>query len=560
MLRLLRPYRSLIALLVVLGFASNGASLVFPELIGQGMDTFTEHHVVSSPLVQEFVLAILVVAVLSSLQSLVQVYTSEKVARDLREQICHKLSRQSFSFVVEHGPDKLLTNLTSDVDAIKLFVSQAIAGLLSSAVILIGASGLLLYLNWKLALAVLSVVPVIGVTFALVLMRVRKLFKESREVVDQLNKVINESIVGAALIRVLNRMKDEMERFDLVNARSLGVNLSILAHFAAMIPVVTFTASLGGLIILLLGGKFVLLEQMTLGELAAFNSYLGLLIFPIFVMGFMAGVIARTRASWDRVVLVLDAPESVPGGTVDHPLRGDVEVKELQLSYEEKPVLRSVSFKLEPKSRTAIIGPTAAGKTQLLYLLTALLKPDSGTIRFDGQYEPHELKRQIGMVFQESVLFYASLRENIAFHPEVTPEGFQKAVETAELHDFIDTLPEGADTLVSERGTSLSGGQKQRVMLARALALEPDILLLDDFTARLDSATEERVLQNLRTNYPDLTLLAVTQRISTITDYDNIILMMEGEVLATGTHQQLMESSPDYRQIYESQKSTHEYE
>jgi ATP-binding cassette, subfamily B, bacterial len=560
MLRLLTPYRGLISLLAVLGLASNGTSLVFPELIGRGMDAFNEQSTISPVLINEFILAILIVAVLGSLQSLVQVYTSEKVARDIREQISHKLSRQSYQFIVDQGPDKLLTNLTSDVDSIKLFVSQAIAGLIYSGVVLVGASALLLYLNWKLALAVLSIVPVIGLTFGLVLSRVRKLFSQSREVVDQLNKVINESIVGAALVRVLYKMQEEMKRFDAVNARSLDISLSILSHFAAMIPVVTFTAGLGTLIILLLGGKFVLAEQMTIGELAAFNSYLGLLIFPIFVMGFMAGVIARTRASWERVAEVLDAPDPALGGTIEKRLQGRVEVSNVGLSYGEKPVLQNVSLKLEPGTRNAIIGPTAAGKTQLLYLLTGLLEPESGSVSYDGRYHPRELKHQVSMVFQESALFYATIRENIAFHPEVTSVGFKKALETAELHDFVDTLPEGVETLVSERGTSLSGGQKQRVMLARALAVEPDVLLLDDFTARLDQTTEERVLRNMRMNFPDLTLLAVTQRVSTIIDYDNIILMMEGEVLASGTHEQLMASSPDYRQIFESQKSTHEYE
>lgn len=560
MKRLLKPYRGLITLLVVLSFAGNGASLIFPELIGRGIDRFNQQGSVSMTLVQEFALAIVVVAVLSSLQSLVQVYTSEIVARDLREQISSKISRQSYEFVVRHGADKLLTNLTSDVDAIKLFVSQAIAGLLSSAVILLGASALLIDLNWKLALAVLSIVPVIGMTFGLVLLRVRKLFRESREVVDQLNKVIQESIVGAGLIRVLNKMKDEMKRFDRINARALQISLSILAHFAAMIPVVSFTASLGTLIILLLGGKFVLSDQMTLGDLAAFNSYLALLIFPIFIIGFMFGIIARTRASWDRVVVVLEAPEPSPGGTVEEKLAGTVEVAGLKLCRDEKPILKGITFQLKPGTRNAIIGPTAAGKTQLLYLLSGLTEPDEGTISIDKRFQPRELKHQISMVFQESVLFYATLRENIAFHPDVTNEGFEKAVQTAELHDFIDTLPEGIDTQVSERGSSLSGGQKQRVMLARALAVEPDILLLDDFTARLDQDTEERVLRNLRTNYPDLTLLAVTQRISTIADYDNILLMIEGEILASGTHEELLATSEDYAQIYESQKSTNEYE
>lgn len=554
------PYRGLLICLVLLGFLSNGASLVLPELIGQGMDAFTEDRGIPPLLVKQFGLTILGVALLGSAQSLLQVYTSEKVARDLREQVADKISRQDYGFVVEQGPSRLLTNLTSDIDSIKLFVSQAVAGLTSSAVLLVGASALLLNLNWRLGLAVLSVVPVIGATFGLVLSRVRKLFKESREVVDRLNKVISESILGAGLIRVLNRMEGEMERFDQVNARALKVSLSILAHFAALIPVVTFTASLGTLIILLLGGKFVLAKGMTLGELAAFNSYLGLLVFPIIVIGFMFSLIASCRASYERVARVLDAPDVEAGATIGVPLQGALKVQDVHLSYQDKDVLRGVSLELEPGTRNAIIGPTAAGKTQLLYLLSGLTEPDSGTVRYDGQYQPRELRRQVGIVFQESVLFYASLRDNIAFHPQVSPDGLRKAIETAELHDFLDALPEGMNTRVSERGTSLSGGQKQRVMLARALALEPDVLLLDDFTARLDSDTEKRVLGNLRRNYPDLTLLAVTQRIATIADYDNITLLMEGEVVAQGSHQELMATSPDYRQIFESQKSTHEYE
>lgn len=560
MLKLLTPYRGLIVTLAILGVAGNGASLIFPELIGQGVDAFNEQSTISKEIVNTFVATILGVAVLSSLQTVVQVYTSEKVARDLRKQISDKLSRQRYQFVVQQGADKLLTNLTSDVDAVKLFVSQAIAGLIASVVILAGGSFMLVHINTNLGFAVLSILPVIGLTFGLVLKRVRVLFKQSREVVDRLNKVINESIVGAALIRVLNKAAEEMRRFDEVNTRSLNINLSIIRLFAGVLPVVTFSASVGTLIILLLGGRYVLSNQMTMGELTAFVSYLSLLIFPIFLLGFMFGIIARARASWERIREVLEARDPVLDGTLEASLSGRVEARNLNLKIDQKQILKGVSFDLRPGTRNAVIGPTAAGKTQLLYLMTGLIEPESGSLIYDEKYGPADLKHQVSMVFQESALFHTTLRENIAFHPEVTEEGFEKALRTAELHDFVNSLPDGLETVVSERGTSLSGGQKQRVMLARALAVKPDILLLDDFTARLDSETEKRVLENLRLNYPDLTLLAVTQRISTVTDYDNIILMMEGELLASGTHSELMKNSPDYRQIFESQKSTHEYE
>jgi ATP-binding cassette, subfamily B, bacterial len=234
------------------------------------------------------------------------------------------------------------------------------------------------------------------------------------------------------------------------------------------------------------------------------------------------------------------------------------------LRYGDKLSLKDVSFEMRPGTKTAIIGPTAAGKTQLLYLMIGLMDPTAGTIQYDGkaikEYEEASLHKQVGFVFQDSVMFNMSLRENIAFNTEVSEADMKKAIETAELDDFIETLPDGLDTLVSERGTSLSGGQKQRVMLARALALDPKVLLLDDFTARVDTRTERKILENVTKNYPGMTLVSVTQKVASVEQYDRIIVLMEGELIAQGTHAELMRSSPEYVQIYESQQSTNTYE
>ena len=200
----------------------------------------------------------------------------------------------------------------------------------------------------------------------------------------------------------------------------------------------------------------------------------------------------------------------------------------------------------------------------MLYVLIGLLNPSSGTVTYDGQplanYEKEALRRQIGFVFQDSILFNLTLRENIAFSEAISEEALNRAIVAAELQDFIATLPDGLDTIVSERGTSLSGGQKQRVMLARALALQPKILLLDDFTARVDPTTELAILKNIQEQYPDITLISVTQKIGSVEDYHQIVLLMEGEILATGTHAELMSTCPEYVQIYESQRSTNHYE
>jgi ATP-binding cassette subfamily B protein len=325
-----------------------------------------------------------------------------------------------------------------------------------------------------------------------------------------------------------------------------------------------FVSNLAVVIILALGGRFVVLGTLSLGNFAAFNSYLLMLIFPVMMIGFMSTIIASATASYGRIKQVLDEPPPAESGTISSDIRGDILMKNVSLSYDGKPVLKNISISVRAGSKSAIIGPIAAGKTQLLYLLTNLIPPDSGTIEFDGisvdKYSREVFHKQIGFVFQDSIIFNLSLRENIAFNDSVTQESLKKAIETAELEDFIESLPGKLETIVTERGTSLSGGQKQRIMLARALAMNPAILLLDDFTSRVDRKTEDKILCNIQANYPNLTLLSVTQKIAPVKHYDQIILLMEGEIIATGKHKDLLGSSPEYNQIYSSQKSTHHYE
>lgn len=561
---LLKPYKGLITLLLLFALISNGVNLVLPKLVANGIDAYTNGTFDVHTILIKFSAAILLVFLFTFLQSIIQTYASEKVAKDLRTQLADQISRQSNAYIEQANPSKLLTNLTADVDSIKLFIAQAIVSITSSIFIIIGASILLLSINWKLALTIIAIIPIIGVTFFLVIKKVSVLFKQSREVIDWLNKVINESILGAALIRVINSQQLEYVKFLSANTKAKDLGLSILNLFAGLIPVIIFVANLAALTILLLGGHYVINDSMTLGDFAAFNSYLALLIFPIIVIGFMSNVIAQATASYGRIAQVLNKTNEAATGNITDLLKGQVEMKNINVIYGQKPVLKDISFQLLPGSKTAIIGPTAAGKTQLLYLLTGLIKPDSGEILFDGNavesYVQESFHNQIGFVFQDSIIFNMSIRENIAFNDQVTDQSLEKAIETAELKDFINSLPEQLNTVVSERGANLSGGQKQRIMLARALALNPKILLLDDFTARVDNNTEQRILANVQRNYPGLTLLSVTQKIAAVQNYDNVILIMQGEIIAQGSHKDLMKSSPEYVQIYNSQQSTSNYE
>lgn len=561
---LLKPYRQFVLLLVVFTISANCLNLAVPLLMARAIDGLTQNGTLPNAVLRDFILAALGIFLFIYLQSMTQTTVAERVAKDLRSRLAATVSVQTYAQVEAITPAKLLTNFTADIDAIKMFVAQAVANLVSAVFLIVGGSVLMLILNWKLALAVLGVVPIIGLTFRYVLLRVRPLFMQTRLAIDGLNRIINESILGAGLIRILNAQQIEYEKFVAGNAKARDIGLGIVRLFSALMPAITFTMNVAVVVILAVGGNFIIAGTMSLGDFTAFNTYLSILIYPIMLIGFMSNIMASAGASYERVSSLINTPEEPRRPNLHATVRGEVSLRNVTLDFGEKKALKDVSLTVRPGTKTAIIGPTAAGKTQILHLLIGLLKPTSGDIFYDEQpleeFDPEALHRQVGLVFQDSALFNLTLRENIAFSNSIPNSELEKAVRTAELHNFVETLPQKLDSVVSERGTTLSGGQKQRVMLARALALNPKILLLDDFTARVDTTTEQAILKNVETNYPGITLISVTQKIGPVEHYDQIILLMEGEVLAIGTHDHLMQTSPEYVQVYNSQRSTSHYE
>ena len=561
---ILKSYKKMIIFLVFFALVTNALNLFIPKIIAGSIDAYTAGTLVINSMILKFSIATILIFIFLYAQSIIQTYASEKVARDLRQKLADKISRQSYTQIQNLQSSKILTTLTSDIDSIKMFVSVAIVTLVSSITIIFGASALLISINWRLALAVLAVIPLIGIVFFFIFSKIKFLFIKTREAVDWLNKVINESILGAAIIRVVNAQQTEYKKFLDANTEARNIGLSILALFSALIPIITFISGLATLAIVLLGGHFVIQGSMSLGDFTAFYTYLAMLIFPIIIIGFMSNLIAQASASYTRVCEILDSKEDVPSGKLIADIKGDIDFKNVSVTYGEKYALKDISFSLKAGTKTAIVGPTAAGKSQLLYLLIGLIKPTEGKIFYDDkdivEYDLESFHNQVAFVFQDSSLFNLSIRENIAFNNIVTDESLSLAIKTAEIDEFINNLPDGLETIVSERGTSLSGGQKQRIMLARALANNPKVLLLDDFTARVDNKTEKSILNNIAKNYPDLTLVSVTQKISAIEHYDSIIVMMEGELLAQGKHEQLIHESPEYVQIYNSQRSTNNYE
>ncbi len=564
----LKPYSWLTSGLILLGFATNGLNLFLPRIISTGIDEYTKTGTILNTLIWEFFFVSFGTFIFAYLQSIAQTYTSEKVAFDLRKKVVSKISEQEYTYIQKIGSGKLLTNLTSDIDNIKNFVGQAVVSIISSVFLVLGASILMLYTNWKLGLAVLSVLPFISLIFILIFRKLSGVFKKSQEIIDWLNKIINESVLGSSIIRVLNSKDTENIKFVEANTKAKEVGIKIIGYFAMTFPIINLIANLATLTILLLGGHYIINDTLTIGEFSAFITYLGLIIFPLIMIGFLSNSISRASASYSRIFETLNSQEKNTSGNLKGKITGNIKLENVNLFFgeknNEKVILKDISFEILPGSKTAILGPTAAGKTQLMNILIGILPPSKGNVLYDGvsitKYDPETLHEQVSLVFQDSIMFNMSLRENIAFSNTVKDMDLKKALDTAELTGFIDTLPQKLDTMVMERGTSLSGGQKQRIMLARTLALNPKVLLLDDFTARVDNNTEKKILNNIKQNYPYLTLISVTQKISSILDYDQIILLMEGEVLAKGTHEELMKISPEYVQIFESQKSTNYYE
>lgn len=551
--------------LTVLTLLSNGLGLAIPKLIAGSIDSFSARHRLPQPLFIGFMATVMGIFIFAALQEYLQTVAAETIARDLRRRLIAKISRQHNATIEKETPAFLLTVLIADVNNVKQFVGLAVSILIANIFMVIGSGVLLIMTNWKLGLIVLTIIPIVGLTFGTVMGKVRRLFKRGQEMIDRLNQVIGESIFGAGLVRILHSQSSEEAKFNEVNEDSRQIGLGILGYFSGLIPIITLTGSLAVLAILVLGGRYVITGSMSLGNFVAFNNYIGLLIFPIITVGFMSNIIVRATASYGRILRIFSLKDPAGEGTLQASgIRGDIEFRNVSLRYGEKTVLKDISFTAKAGTRTAIIGPTAAGKSQIVSLITGLAEPTTGTIAIDGkqmdEYIKPSLNQQLGAVFQQSIVFRTSLRENIAFSTGTTEKELTKAIETARLVNFVGGLPKGLETAVTERGSNLSGGQRQRLMLARALALDPKILVLDDFTARVDMKTEAQIQQNVQENYPGVTLISVTQKINSVKDYDQILVLMEGELIACGTHEELLKSSPEYMQMYESQKSTHQYE
>lgn len=551
-----------LVVLCVLVVATAGLNLSLPKLVAGAIDAFGKGAFDLNSYLGEFGLIIGLIFLIAGGQVYFSTYLSEKVAFDLRQKLAAKLARQNYKFLNEIGSDRLLTNMTSDVDAVKMVISMAVPIMFSSVVMIFGSVVLMFSINWRLALPVMVIVTLMFLSFRVVFGKAGNLFRASQEVLDRLNKVINESIIASALIRVVYGQYEEMKKFAVVSNDAKTVNTKIVDIFATLIPLITFFSNLAVLCVLGFGGTQVIGNTLSIGEFMAFYNYIALLVMPVVILGFVSNIVIRAMASFGRVAVVLNSHVHQAGDFSPKDFRGEIEFRDVSLVIKGKAVLSKINFMVKLGEKTALIGPTGAGKTLIIYLMAGLIAPTEGQIYLDGHkleiFDPEYLHKNIALVFQDNIIFNASIEENIVFEKILPAEELEKIIFAAALDGFVAEQKDGLQTMISERGASLSGGQKQRLSLARALSLHPRLVLLDDFTARVDLKTEKTIFERMAKVYPDTAIFSVAQKIDSVKHYDHLILLMEGELLAQGNHQELLHSCFEYQQIYSSQKTTND--
>jgi len=513
------------------------------------------------------IIAIIFFALLRGLFAFLQAYWAEKnsqaVAYDLRNDLYAKIQRLSFSYHDKNQTGQLMIRATDDVEKVRLFIGQGLLQLLGALILLTGTLIILFSTNVKLAFTAVPILPIAFVLFLIFGGLSQPLFAKVQQKLSALNTVLQENLAGIKVVKAFTREKQQQDRFRAAADDSMNQGIVVARLFTFLFPLIFMIASIGQAAILNVGGQEIIAGALSLGEWQEFSLYLIYLFLPIAQFGFIITQMGQAAASANRIFEILDAKSDItdkPGAIKLPAVKGDVKFDNVTFRYfgSGEPVLSNVSFEAKSGQTIALLGATGSGKTTIINLLPRFYDPTEGTITIDG----HELRdvtldslrSQIGIVLQETTLFSGTIRENIAFgKPEATDEEIFAAAKAAQAHDFISSFPEGYNTHVGERGTTLSGGQKQRVAIARALLLDPRILILDDSTSSVDLATEAALQKALDRLMQGRTSFVIAQRISTVMNADKIIVLDKGRIVAEGKHKELMEDSPIYAEIYNSQ-------
>jgi ATP-binding cassette subfamily B multidrug efflux pump len=480
------------------------------------------------------------------------VKASRNFEADFREAIFKKIQTFSFGNLDDFTTGQLLTRLTSDINQIQMVVLMALRMFTRAPLMFIGSVSIMWATNPKLA-SVMFFVRIL-----------QPLFTRVQERLEYLNQVLQENISGIRVVKSFVRREHENKRFEVANIELYGTALKVSQLMSVFFPVIMAFLNLGTVAIIYYGGLQVFAGTASVGQIMAFINYLFSTMFPVLMLSMMAGQISASNASAGRIMQVLDSQPEVqdrPGAITLDEMKGRVVFEDVTFSYRDDggdPVLCDVSFTAEPGQTVAILGSTGSGKSSLINLIPRFYDVSEGKVSIDGidvrDIQMDSLRSHVGISLQEAVLFSGTIRDNIRYgRPDTSEEEVIAAAKAAQAHEFITGFPNGYDTMVGQRGVNLSGGQKQRIAIARALLVKPVILILDDSTSAVDVETEAKIEEALEELMTDRTSFVIAQRISTVLKADKILVLDYGRIAAEGNHSQLMESSPIYREIYESQ-------
>jgi ABC-type multidrug transport system fused ATPase/permease subunit len=562
LLGFLRPYKLSLTVSILLAVLSQGAAIALIWLTGAVIDKALATHdreklwiLVGAVLAVGFARAALMAGrrLLSGRQALA-------VEMDMRHGLYSHLVRLSFGFYDRHQTGQLMSRATVDLQGVRFFLGYGLIFFFQNAITVISVTVVLLVFNWKLALISLAITPVLVVVAYRYSHVTHPTLREVQQKLADVATVAEENIVGVHVVKSFAQEPQESAKF---HARSEAVfqqTVKANRQRALYVPFISWLPLLAQGAVLLVGARMVTSGELTVGGFVAFNLYLGMLVVPLRSLGMWIGQAQRATASGERIFQVMDEPEEIaaqPDAVELPPGDGDLRFEDVRFEYlAGRPVLEGVSLDVPAGRTIALIGQTGSGKTTLTSLVPRFYDTTGGRVLVDGvdvrDVTLTSLRRAIGVISQDPFLFSASVRENITFGaPDLDDAEVERIARLAQAHEFVEELPDRYDTIIGERGITLSGGQRQRLAIARALAVDPRILILDDATASVDATTEARIRVGLREAMRDRTTLIIAHRLSTIALADEIVVLDEGRLAARGTHDELLETSPVYRDIYE---------
>jgi len=566
----LRPYRNAIIAVVVLQFLQSLANLYLPtlnaEMIDNGVVTGNSGYILRTGGVMLAVTLVQVVCAIGAVYFGAR--TAMALGRDVRGAVFHQVQTFSAREVGHFGTPTLITRTTNDVQQVQMLVLLSFTMMVAAPIIGVGSVILALKQDVPLSSLLVIIVPVLALIVGLIVSRMRPLFRLMQKRIDRINQVLREQISGVRVIRAFVRDDWERERFGASNTELFGVSLGVGRLMAFMFPSVMLVVNLASIATLWFGGHLVVSGGMQIGALTAFLSYLVQVLMAVMMATFMFLLVPRAEACAERIEEVLGTPTSVLPPTepiVPEKVEGRIELRDVEFHYPgaETPVLRGINLVAGPGGTTAVIGSTGSGKTTLLNLMTRLFDATAGEVLLDGvdvrRLDPSTLSGLIGLVPQRPYLFSGTVGSNLRYGGrDATDEELWKALEIAQARSFVEQMPGQLEAEITQGGTNVSGGQRQRLAIARALVHRPAIYLFDDSFSALDYGTDAALRAALARDTAGATVVIVAQRVSTIRQADQIIVLDQGEVVGTGTHEQLMVANQTYREIVLSQLTEEE--